>query len=232
MTSARTWPEAVACNENASTSLAAGTRLPRSALEPSIRDLPLSTRLPRSALERSVRDLPLGSAPLGNVLRRLQRGEPLIVTAIGMSNTFEFGGCYGDQGCGALYEMRKQEGKKGTDPSHGWGVAFMTWLNRTWPHPGHQFFNRAAGASNPTLATHCLASHLAPGTNMLIVDFDLSDWKAAQQVRCCAPSDPRLRAPQRPSCTLQHQLRLSSGVARAERRTDAAPAADGLPQPA
>ena len=50
--------------------------------------LAAGTLLPRDALDRSVPELPLGSAPLRNVLRRLQRGEPLIVTAIGMSNTF------------------------------------------------------------------------------------------------------------------------------------------------
>ena len=54
--------------------------------------LAAGTLLPRDALDRSVPELPLGSAPLRNVLRRLQSGEPLIVTAIGMSNTFEFGG--------------------------------------------------------------------------------------------------------------------------------------------
>ena len=57
----------------------------------------------------------------------------------------------------------------------------MKWVNKTWPHPAHQFFNRAAGASNPSLATHCLASHMVPGTDLLVVDFDLSSWQAQHQ---------------------------------------------------
>jgi hypothetical protein len=103
------------------------------------------------------------------VLRRLQLGEPIVVTAIGMSNTFNFAGCYGNSGCLAFSEWRQQEGRRAELPgSVGWGVTFMEALNKSWPHPDHQFYNRAAGASNPSLATNCLASHVAPQTDLLI----------------------------------------------------------------
>eukprot|EP00966_Prymnesium_polylepis_P305484 7059568-Prymnesium_polylepis.1 len=97
-----------------------------------------------------------------------------------MSNTFDFGGCFGRKGCAAWREWHQQEGTA-TRSSRGWGVSVMQWVNSVWPHRQHEFYNRAAGASNPSLATHCLASHLAPDTDILLVDYDLSGWKRPQQ---------------------------------------------------
>lgn len=138
--------------------------------------------LPITALERGVQEVPLGSAPLRRMMRKLEQGEHIVVTALGMSNTFDFAGCFGLAGCHSSNFWRKEEGRGSDQGSRGWGFDFMNWVNKTWPHPGHQFYNHAAGASNPSFATNCLASHLAPETDMLIVDFDLSGWSMAKQV--------------------------------------------------
>ena len=54
--------------------------------------------------------------------------------------------------------------------------------NATWP-ADHQLFNRGFGASNPHGVTTCLASHLAPHTDILTVDFNLMGWTAPEQER-------------------------------------------------
>jgi hypothetical protein len=132
--------------------------------------------LPADALHRSVPYLPSDRSPaLMRMLQRLQRGHPLTVTTLGMSTTFDFCGCYGERGCA---QMANQPS---TRMRVGWGTAFMRLINQTWPHSSHQLYNRASGASNPSLATMCLASHLQPHSDILVIDFNLGKWSLQQQ---------------------------------------------------
>lgn len=59
-------------------------------------DALLADLLPASALERSLPYLPERSLPLRNLMRRLRRGLPITVMALGMSMTFDYGGCFGE----------------------------------------------------------------------------------------------------------------------------------------
>ena len=57
--------------------------------------------LPSDALERALRrsqPLPVSEGALNRVITRLRKGLSLIVTAVGQSNTFGPGGCFG-AGC-------------------------------------------------------------------------------------------------------------------------------------
>ena len=134
--------------------------------------------LPSDVMARSLPHLPNHSLALRHIIGRLRSGMPLTVTAIGMSNTFDFGGCFGEEGCSAWDKqsalMHRGRGKQ------GWGAMFMRWLVERWPAK-HQLYNRGAGASNPTLATTCIASHLAPRTDLLVVDFNLANWGLQHQ---------------------------------------------------
>jgi hypothetical protein len=133
--------------------------------------------LPSEALRRSAPEH-THSPALEHMLERLRLGLPVTVTTIGMSTTFDYAGCYGELGCADMAGMHASKRRV------GWGTALMRWINQTWPNPGHQLHNRATGASSPGLATACLASHLQPGSDALIVDFNiatLSEWSFEQQ---------------------------------------------------
>ena len=137
--------------------------------------VPLPIVVDRATLLLSLNNslpLPLDRAPLLRTFNRLHAGKPLIVTSIGQSNTVGEGGCFGARGCGATPANSR----------FGWGAAWMAALNATWP-ADHQLFNRGFGASNPHGVTTCLASHLAPHTDILTVDFNLMGWTAPEQER-------------------------------------------------
>ena len=117
--------------------------------------------------------LPLHSAPLRRAVSRLHRLKPLVFTAIGQSNTVSEAGCFGS-GC-----------LKSTATGHlhdGWGTIFMHLLNATWP-AAHAFYNRAFGAASPQAVTTCLRGHLAPHTDVLLVDFNVGNWTTLEQER-------------------------------------------------
>ena len=134
--------------------------------------------LPADALLRSTSSLPLASVTLKKLLGRLRARQPVVVTAIGQSNTVLYGGCFGEAGCG---DEAKRHNWTTTRSAHGWAGEFMEWLNATWPHPDHALYNHAAGASNSKFVTTCLASHLAAGTDLLLVDFNIGGWDATTQ---------------------------------------------------
>lgn len=125
-----------------------------------------------SSLERAVSHSGQCSG-LARMQARLRNGKALTVTAIGMSTTFDFAGCFGD---GCNNSTRADHGI-----ANGWGHLFMQQVNSSFPNPAHSFHNRAAGASSPALATMCLTSHVAPHTDILIVDFALSNWSLERQ---------------------------------------------------
>lgn len=134
---------------------------------------PLERRFPLDAMQRALpQPLPLSSVAMPRALKRLVAGKPLVVTALGMSNTVMRGGCFG-AGCAAGGPQGKTQ--------YAFGAQWMEWINQTWPHPGHALHNRARGASNPLRATSCLGSHVAPDTDVLLVDFQLSRWSALEQ---------------------------------------------------
>lgn len=134
---------------------------------------------PAAVLERSVpRSIPLNSTSLRRALSRLRAGKPLVVTAIGMSNTVAYGGCYG-AGC---HSRKGAPGAKERRET-GWARSFLAALNESFPHTRHALYNRAFGASNPRSVTTCLAGHLAPRTDILLVDFNLMGWEAEEQER-------------------------------------------------
>ena len=133
----------------------------------------LEHRFPPDVVQRALpQPLPLSSLAMSRALKRLLAGKPLVVTALGMSNTVMRGGCFG-AGCAAGQPHGKTQ--------WAFGTQWMQWINQTWPHPDHALYNRAAGASNPLRATRCLASHVAPNTDVLLVDFQLSGWSALEQ---------------------------------------------------
>ena len=115
--------------------------------------------------------LPVASWAFRRAVHRLRQGLPLTVTAIGQSNTVWWAGCFGS-GC-----------EPSIKSSSGWGHSFMRLLNSTWPHRQHSFFNRAYGASSPKAVATCLGGHLAPFTDLLLVDFNTMRWSAEEQER-------------------------------------------------
>ena len=127
--------------------------------------------VPADALSRAHADrLVLAS----DTLVRLRSGEPLVVTALGQSNTVWWGGCWG-VGCLDHHPSLLKD---------GWATSFMRLVNATWPHAEHALYNRARGGGNSQQQVACLASHLAPSTNLLLLDFDLSNqWGPAPQER-------------------------------------------------
>ena len=140
----------------------------------------LDAVLPPDALRRALwksEPLPLQhSAPLRGFLDRLHHRQPIVVTTIGQSNTAGAAGCFGAGCAGNALEAACRV-------APCWGTAFMTRLNATWPHAEHALYNRAQGASNPRAITTCLGSHLAPRTDLLLVDFNLMSWSAVEQER-------------------------------------------------
>ena len=123
------------------------------------------------ALDRTT--LPLGADPFRRVMLRLLTEQPITVTAVGQSNTVRGGGCFG-RGCIHSTTMADVV---------GWGHTFMRLINLTWPHPGHALYNRAYGASSPKAIATCLSSHMAAGTDILLVDFDTMHWQKEEQER-------------------------------------------------
>lgn len=73
--------------------------------------------------------------------------RPLVVTAVGQSNTVWWSGCFG---AGCIPTSGRPIA------SDGWGASFLRLVNNTWPHQGHAFHNRAYGASSPKAIATCL----------------------------------------------------------------------------
>ena len=134
------------------------------------------------AIRRSLPYIPINSPSLQHLAAKLHAREGLTITAIGMSTTREFAGS--DH---LLYGSTR-----------GWGKTLISLLNATFPHSRHQFYNRARGLGNPQLVTTCIASHLAPGTDILIVDFNLRDWRIEEQEHMART----IAAMQRPPLTI------------------------------
>lgn len=128
--------------------------------------------LTESVLEQSGSP-PVDSPTLQRLVARLRAGQPIVATAIGQSNTASHAGCFGGRGCA---EDRTRRHLNATRPSHGWAGELMQWINATWPHPRHELYNHAAGASNSKFSSMCLANHLAPKTDLLLVDYNLGGW--------------------------------------------------------
>ena len=141
-------------------------------------DAALLAALPPEALQRSLPSPPPLTAALRRMVHTLQAGRPLVVTAIGQSNTAGSAGCFGWAHSGVGHWADPCAGNTGNASGNGFVDGFITtwmrWLNNTFPHRRHAFFNRAIGASSARHATACVTSHLAPGTHVLIVDFNLS----------------------------------------------------------
>jgi len=139
--------------------------------------LNLSTPLlPQAALQRST--VTPSSESISRLVARLRSGLPIVATAIGQSNTADAAGCFGAVACG---ERAMKGVQSDVRPGYSWAGDFFRWLNRTWPHPQHALYNRAVGASNARFVTTCLASHLAPRTHLLLVDFNIGGWRLALQ---------------------------------------------------
>ena len=158
--------------------------------------------LPSDALERALRrsqPLPVSEGALNRVITRLRKGLSLIVTAVGQSNTFGPGGCFG-VGCVGCVGAHTTYAVSASCMDHCaerpcWGTEFMHWLNSTYPHPRHALYNRAMGASNPRTITTCLSSHLAPHTDVLLVDFNLMGWKGEEIERLARTAALMTRPP-------------------------------------
>ena len=147
-------------------------------------DSTLLAALPDEALQRSLPSPLLLSTPLRRMVRQLRAGRPLVVTAIGQSNTVGSAGCFGWPQIGAGHWTYPCAGQSGNASGNGFIDGFITtwmrWLNATFPHRRHAFFNRAMGAGSARHTTACVVSHLAPGTHVLFgtrLDFEMTTRK-------------------------------------------------------
>lgn len=131
-------------------------------------------------------------AALKPLIERLERGERVVVAALGSSQVADFAGCwgnislvketvevlhstYGAHKCGAPVSKFDSDGSRthklpGFMP--GWGHGLMLFINKTWPNPRHVFVN--IGSGGYTFYSYadqgCLDSHIPRRLDLLILE--------------------------------------------------------------
>ena len=135
-------------------------------------------------------------AALGPMLEKLDRGERVVIAALGSSQVADFSGCWGDislvretvetlhstyasHKCGSAVDA---EGRLGFLP--GWGHGLMLFINKTWPNPRHVFVN--IGSGGYTFYSYadqgCLDSHIPRQPDLLILEQNERGVKDAGQL--------------------------------------------------
>jgi hypothetical protein len=118
------------------------------------------------------------------LIKKLERGEPIIVVALGSSVTQEFGGVYHRDlemiykqvpmpTHGAYLQNYDPAMTAPTAPRHrGWLELFMQYVNHTWPHPDHLLINSGSAARVPAVFADgsCLEYSLPRQADLVILE--------------------------------------------------------------
>ena len=143
-------------------------------------------------------------AAMKPMLDRLERGERVVVAALGSSQVADFAGCFGDislvketvqvlhstygaHKCGAHVPQFDSYGNRTNRlPGFhaGWGHGLMLFINKTWPNPRHVFVN--IGSGGYTFYSYadqgCLDSHIPQQLDLLILEQNERGGKNAGQL--------------------------------------------------
>ena len=98
--------------------------------------------------------------------RKLRLGQPVLIAAIGASNTVR-GGCEARQGgkCATSKYTNHTEGRV------GWLLEAFMELNRSFPHAENRLINRAQMATGPEAFSRCLNAYLPVEADAVVISF-------------------------------------------------------------
>ena len=98
--------------------------------------------------------------------RKLRLGQPVLIAAIGASNTVR-GGCEARQGgkCALSKYTNHTEGRV------GWLLEAFMELNRSFPHANNRLINRAQMATGPEAFSRCLNVYLPVEADAVVISF-------------------------------------------------------------
>jgi hypothetical protein len=110
------------------------------------------------------------------VLRRLEAGRPVTLAVLG-----------GSISAGSTLGVHHRNG------AWLWHGRLFQWINRTWPHAGHRWFNGAVPASTPAYIDGCLDFHLPRSADLVLIEYTLNtlDWREYERLLRRALAYPR-----------------------------------------
>ena len=137
--------------------------------------------VPPALLERSVltaggaaEDSGLGEPRLyQRLLVKLERGDPITVLTLGSSVVGAHAGCtHALPHLGKCPCPRCCGSRCGRWGGGGWGLKLLSYINASWPHPGHRLYNlgEPGGDFMPSLLA-CPKTYLTFDADLVLLDF-------------------------------------------------------------
>ena len=62
------------------------------------------------------------------------------------------------------------------DPDNGWVSRIFTWLEETFPNPGHRLLNRAIPATTSGYISACVPDLVPDNVDLVILEFTYNDY--------------------------------------------------------